>query len=260
MARLLLLAILVSTALGCRTTQTNAPPPPPPSGSALARAFGPKVAPPNKPVEVVKDEPKGPLKSDTVAVFADLQADAAFNNEELAPAERDRRLDEARSKFQKALEQDPKNVEALRGMGRLYTRLGDKERASATYQTALSYHPKNHALTHEAAMAFGRFEDWQTALNLWEHALSLDPANRKYPRMIGLAQVRLGNYEAGFASMVKVCSEAEARTIVARELLDAGQADAGRQQLELALKADPNYTLAQSALTQINGVQPASYR
>ena len=49
------------------------------------------------------------------------------------------------------------------------------------------------------AIRAGRFEDWQSALQLWQHALSVDPDSRKYPRMIGLAQARLGNYEAGFS-------------------------------------------------------------
>lgn len=260
--RLLVTGVILSSmaaALGCRSTQNagfNSTP------NALERAFAPKPPIPGRPVEVVDaNEPKGPLKSETVAVLAELQVDAAFNNEELSVAERDRRLDEARTKFQMAIEQDPKNLEAHRGLGRLYVRLNDKERAAASYQTALTHHPKNHTLCHEAALAFGRFDDWQTALTLWEHALSLDPANRKYPRMIGIAQARLGNFEAGFAAMLKGgIGEAEARSVMARELFDAGQADAGRTQLELALKADPNCALAQQLQTHANGIQPVAFR
>jgi tetratricopeptide (TPR) repeat protein len=258
------LALFFLAAVGCRNTQTTAQMPPGTGGSMIERAFTKSPPGPIKstaPVETVDaKENKTPLKSETVAVFAELQVDATFNNEELTPQERDQRLDEARQKFQKALQQDPKNIEALRGLGRLYTRLGDRDRAAQVYQTAIQAHPRNHMLAHEAALSYGRFDNWEMALQLWQHALSIDPDSRKYPRMIGLAQARLGNYEAGFSTMMKVCGEAEARTVMARELLDAGQTEAGRQQLDLAMKADPTFAPAQQLAQQLSGVQQAGFQ
>lgn len=261
MSRIVLLGIVLGAVLpaGCKNSGPKAATPPGMSqGSTLERIFA--KGPPGPPKTTVPlepaHEPKGPLKSETVAVFADLAVEATFNNEDLTPSERDRRLDDARIKFERALQKDPKNLEALKGLGRLYTRLGDRERAAQIYRTACQHHADNPALVHEAAMSFGRFEDWSTAKALWEHALTLDPASRKYPRMIGLAEVRLGNYEAGFAMLMRVCSEAEARTIMARELMDAGQAEAGKQQLDLALKADPAFAPA----LQMQGVQQAGHQ
>ena len=254
-----------AVAAGCKTTTTPAANPMPQSAnnsSMIDRAFAKGPPGPMKPVATEPEpEMKGPLKSETVAVLADLAVEAAFNNENLTPAERDRRLDEMRQRYQAALHSDPKNVEALRGLGRLYTRLGDREHAAQIYQTAMQLHPKNAMLAHEAALSYGRFEDWQTALALWQHALTVDPESRKYPRMIGLAQARLGNYEAGFNELIKVCSEAEARTVMARELLDAGQTAAGMQQLELARKADPEFGPAKQMMEQMHGnVQQAGYQ
>ncbi len=254
--------ILLAAAVGCKTTKTTSGIPQATStGSMLERVFNKTPPGPLKQPEitpVVEEESNAPLRSDTVAMFADLTVNATFNNNELSASERDRRLDDARLKFQKALEQDPKNLESLSGIGRLYTRLGDKERADLVYQEALKLHPKSAQLAHEAALSYGRFEQWPTALALWKHAMSIDPDSRKYSRLIGLAHARMGNYEAGFAAMMKVCSEPEARTMMARELLDAGQPDASRQQLDLALKADPNFAPAQQLMS--GGLQQAGYQ
>jgi tetratricopeptide (TPR) repeat protein len=264
--------ICAVAAVGCRTgakTVTGTTPAtqlPQGQGSMLERAFGPKVQMPHggmpqSPASMALDDgPKGPLKPETIATFAGLEVDAAFANEELSQSDRDRRIDESRMKFQKALSQDPKNLESLRGLGRLYTRLGDKDRAAQYYTTAMQHHPKNHQLAHEAALSFGRFEDWDKALALWQHAQSIDPENRKYPRMIGLACARLGRFEEGFQVLVKVLGEAEARMVMARELMEMGRPNECRQQVELAVKADPNFAPAVNALNQFNGVQQAGYQ
>jgi tetratricopeptide (TPR) repeat protein len=253
-AQLLLLSSLA--ALGCRSKETAPANPLPSAPNMIDRALNRAPAMPSAPVvyETAADANK-PIKPETIAVMADVQVAAAFQADDIEPAERERRLDEARQRFQKALQQDPKNLDAHRGLGRLYTRLGDRDRALQSYKQAMTHHPRNHAIAHEAAMCCGRFEDWQAALELWQHAQSIDPDNRKYPRMIGLAHARLGNYEAGFNSLVKVVSEAEARTVMARELMEAGHAAAAKEQLDLALKIDPNFAPAQQML----GVQQASH-
>jgi tetratricopeptide (TPR) repeat protein len=265
---IIIIAVFVLGVMGCKNQQTTAsgtPLPPQVQGNAssmIERALSPKPSlpqgPPPQQVEVAKAA--GPLKPETVATFAELEVDAAFNLEELAPAERERRIEAARQKFQKALATDPKSLEAHRGLGRLYTRLGDRDKAMGSYQTALQHHPKNHALLHEAALSCGRFEDWTTALQLWQNAAAIDPDNRKYPRLMGLAMVRLGRLEEGFNVMLKVLPEAEARLVIAREMMHTGHADASRQQVELAVKADPSFAPAVNALTQMNSVQQTGFQ
>ncbi|CAN5428495.1 hypothetical protein BH11PLA2_BH11PLA2_11830 [soil metagenome] len=258
--------IAAVSAVGCRNTpkQTSNMPTPSNGSSMIERMMAPKPAnapnPSSVPVETAVERPKGPLKTETVATFADLQVEAAFSNEELSSAERDRRLDDARQKLQSALQTDPKNLEALRGLGRLYTRVGDRERATQTYTVALQHHPKNHQLIHEAALSAGRFENWDRAVSLWQSALALDPDSRKYPRMIGLAYARLGKFDESFNMMMKVMPEAETRLVMARELMEIGQEAACRQQIELAVKADPKFEPAVNALQQMNGVQQTGFQ
>jgi Tfp pilus assembly protein PilF len=263
---LIVVAGFVVAMAGCRSQDrlsSNMPIPAaakPGGGSMLERAFASKPSMPSAPpmtIEPALERPKGPLKPETVATFAELEVDAVFNNDEFTPAERERRIDAARQKFRLAIQQDPKNLEALRGLGRLYTRLGDREKACQMYATALQHHPKIATLYHEAALCHGRFENWPQAAALWQQALALDPDSRKYPRLIGLASVRQGQFEDGFAWMMKVMPEAEARTVLAREMLEAGHADASRMQLELAVKADPTFA---PAVTALSGIQHAGFQ
>jgi tetratricopeptide (TPR) repeat protein len=261
-------AVLALGAVGCKNKQTlpnGQPLPAAVQGSTsnmVERALAPKgfvpQAPPAAPQpDVVRSN--APLKPETVAAFGELEVDAAFSIEELTPSERENRIEAARQKFVKALATDPKNVEAHRGLGRLYTRLGDRDRAAQAYAAALQHHPKNATLLHEAALSSGRFEEWEQALRLWQTAASFDPDNRKYPRMIGLACVRLGRFDDGFNVLLKVMPEAEARLVVARELMHTGNADGCRQQVELAVKADPTFAPAVNALAQMNGVQQTGF-
>ena len=105
---------------------------------------------------------KGPLKPDTVAALANAQVGAAFDFQEEGTVNPnlDRLADDARLKFQKALETDPKNRDALQGLARLYTRIGDRERAIATLQTLQKHYPNDHKIAYEMALTHARFEDW----------------------------------------------------------------------------------------------------
>jgi Flp pilus assembly protein TadD len=244
----------------------------PKSGNALTRMFAPKSGTPPKfqPPEAVAEAParKGPLKPETVAALANAQVGAAFDfQEEGKPNPNlDRMADEARMKFQKALEADPKNHDALQGLARLYTRLGDRERAVATLQTLLKHHPQDHKAAYELALTHARFEDWAGGVAACQKAIAGDPENRRYQRTLGMLVARTGNFEEGFNTMAAVMPEAEARFTMAKLLTDMEKPDLARQQLDLAAKADPAFVAAQEAMAAAaaaaaaNPVQPVEYR
>jgi tetratricopeptide (TPR) repeat protein len=266
-ARLLVagVAVVAIAVTGCETTpkttsgmpvQTNLPG----QGSMLSRAFGPKFGPTEPTPPPIVDAPKrGPIKAETDVAFADVNVEAAFA-EDRAPQERDGLLDEARQRYQRAIQKDPKSYLAYRGLARLYTRTGDRERAIPAYQNWLHAAPQDHAAAHEMALACARFDDWANAATACEYALNIDPENRRYKRTYGLCLARTGQHDKAFETMLKVMNEAEARTAMARVLFDMGQPDAGREQLALALKADPNFEAArQLQADPTGGIQQASF-
>ena len=65
---------------------------------------------------------------------------------------------------------------------------------------------------------------------------------------------RAGKWEEGFHVMCQVMPEAQARYLMARVLEHQHQPEASRIQLQLAMKADPNYAPARDFLAEMNHV------
>lgn len=264
---------VLAASVGCggtgkkNLTSGVTPPPAADTGNALTRAFAPKPPGPTAPKFQPPAEPpmaeiakkKGPIKPDTMAAFANAQVGAAFDLEEDGNTNPNvnRMADEARAKFQKALEADPKNKDALQGLARLYTRLGDRERATATLQTLVKHHPELHQSAYELALTYARFEDWPNATAACQKALAGDPENRRYQKTLGILIARGGDLERGFDTMARVTPEAEARFTMAKLLQDMDKPELAHQQLQLAVKADPGYAPAQEWLASF-GAQPAT--
>lgn len=261
-------AATVATVVGCGTTGTqvtsNQTPPQALTGqtdSRLARVFGPRAPGPlpHQQQEISADrtatttgaKPTSLLPK-TDVTFADVQVEAAFGSENPTP-DQNRMIDAARARYQKVLAKDPVNVDALRGLARLYTRSGDKERAFATYRQLVQAAPKDHKAMHEFALACGRFDEWQSAAAACEQSLTADPENRRYHRTYGVALARLGQYERSFEAMLKAAPEAEARYTLARVLQDTDQMDMAKQQMQLAAAADPTYAPAKEWLSDPAG-------
>ncbi|QEL13217.1 tetratricopeptide repeat protein [Limnoglobus roseus] len=260
-------ASLLTAGVGCSGTGKKdltsgvTPPPAAGGGNAVSRMFATKppgaTAPKFQPADAVVDsgKKKGPIKPDTIAALANAQVGAAFDFQQDGQVNPnlDRMTDEARMKFQKALEADPKNKDALLGLARLYTRLGDRERAVGTLQTLLKHHPDDHKTAYELALTHARFEDWTGGMAACQRALSGDPENRRYQKTLGILTARSGDLEKGFDTLARVTSEAEARFTMAKLLQDMDRPELAHQQLQLAVKADPTYTPAQEWLASFSG-------
>lgn len=268
----LAVASALAVAVGCRGTgkkdlTSGAATPPAASGSAggsaLSRMLSPKpgapTAPKFQPTDVADAGKKntGPLKAETKVAFTNAQVQTAFDFQEDGSTESLNRVaDDARVKYQKVLEGDPKNKEALQGLARLYTRLGDRERAVATMQTLLKHHPDDHKAAYELALTHARFEDWPSGIAACSKALTADPENRRYQKTLGILVTRSGKMEEGFDILARVLPEAEARFTMAKLLADMDRPDLSQQQLQLAVKADPNFAPAQEWLASLTTGQP----
>lgn len=187
--------------------------------------------------------------------FADTEVDGAFAEGKSA-VERDALIDAARQRYQKVLTADPKNKAALVGIGRLYAKAGDRDRAIESYQAALRNHPKDHELAHKLAALHARFADWPGCADAAKYALSHDPENRTYQKTYGYALSQNGKWQEALESLVKVMSEAEARYFLGRVLADLERLDDAKVQMDLALQTDPNFEPAREFLATIQSVNP----
>jgi hypothetical protein len=231
----------------------------PPSSGGI---FGAKSPPPGMPLESLVPTPhkKGPLSPEFEVAIAETRLQVALA--EPPPPNRDELIDSVRAGFQRALKQNPKHKEALIGVARMYARIDDKEHAIEAYDKYLKHYPKDAEVWNEMAKRRAQWKDMAGAVAACEIAVKHQPDNRTYRKSLGFYQAMMGKWDDALASLCKVMPEAQARHNLAGMLDQAGQPEACRQQLELAVKADPNYAPAReflSDLSQGSGVQQAGF-
>jgi tetratricopeptide (TPR) repeat protein len=160
--------------------------------------------------------------------------------------------DQARQAYQDALKADPAYLPALSGLAHLYVQMDDYERALDTYHRAIQKHPRQASLQHELGMCLARRKDFDQAIVHLQKALELDPESARYTQTLGFTLARAGRIQQSLACLTRVQGKAQAHYNVARMLLHLQQTDEGRQQLTLALEANPQLESARQLLTQLD--------
>lgn len=248
-------------ATGCRTTKEPLPsatlPTPGQSKSSGFLGLGrakPQFGPPPEQVAAARPlrKPGTGMKVETEIIWADTQVESALLEGQPDDV-RNKLLDDARAKYQKALKADPKNKPALVGLARLYAKSGDRDRATQTYTQALHLDPKDHDTAIKLAKTQAQFGDWAGACKSCEYALALDPENRGYRKIYGYCLASSEKWEEAFTTLLthNVMSEADARYFLGRMLFDKDRLQDGKAQLELALKADPTHAESRAVLDEM---------
>lgn len=194
---------------------------------------------PTMPVEVAAPISKEPAKPESLVAIANVQLEAAFD-EKTAAGSKEGLLDMARKGYQKALKQEPKNKSAMLGMAQFYARTGDREKAVEMYKKCLTQYPEAE-IAHEVAIAHARWKDWNGAVAWCDYALKIDPENRSVKKTMGFCQAFAGKWDEAFTTLCQIMPEAQVRHNLAGLLDQMGQTDKCKVQLQLAVKADPNY-------------------
>jgi tetratricopeptide (TPR) repeat protein len=248
--RLCALGGLFAAALGCNRNATQSPygQMPDAGGTQVVRM---PVGGSNKlfggsngasvPVEMAPDPAasKKPLSAETLVALADTQFEAAMD-ERTVPGSKEALLDRARTGYQRALKADPKSKAALRAMAQYYARVGERDKALEMYKRYLTLYPEA-GVAHDVAIAHARWKDMPGAVGWCEYALKIDPENRDVKKTMGFCLARCERWDEAFATLCQIMPEAQARHNLAGMLDQMGHTDASKVQLQLALKADPNF-------------------
>ena len=245
---------LIVGAMGCNRNAVQQTETQPVSGMPMTSAANKSMWGNSKPqpAEVVTEAPKkGPVRPETEVAIADVRLTTALD-EKTPDVNRAAILDMARLGYQKALQQDPKNKAAILGLARYYSRVGDREKTVEWYQKYLTNNPADRDVMHEIAFVFARWRDWTTAVAWCDRALQADPENMSVRKTKAFCLARGGRWEESFAVFLTIMPEAQARYNIARALEHQNYTDASKQQLQLALQADPNFSDARDFLAELD--------
>lgn len=105
------------------------------------------------------------------------------------------RYAEAVGAFNKALKLDNKNIDALRGLARAYSIMGNPKRAEATYRESIAMRPNYWGGYHDLGMFFLRQGDFAGAEKQYLKALELTPENVTALNNLGYAYACMDRYE-----------------------------------------------------------------
>jgi thioredoxin-like negative regulator of GroEL len=162
-------------------------------------------------------------------------------------------LNQSRTAYMQVLEKQPKSMVAMAGLARTYAAMGDRDKALEIYGRCAEMYPNEPRLWYDLGVAQGRFRDWDSAAECFAEAARLDPENKQYRTVCGLTFARLGQTEEAFRWLEKGRNEAEARFLIAKMMRQIDRDDLCRQQLTMALRAQPMYEPAHQMLAQLSG-------
>ena len=207
--------------------------------------------PPRATARKEKDEPKQDLQAATCVALGSTSASSA----ELpgrSPNDQQHLREQARRAYSQALKKDPKNVEALSGLGNLYVAMNDYNKALESFHKATEIDPKKARGWYELGMCQSRVKDWSPALASLQKAVDLDPENRQVVHAYGYCLARAGKYDASYAVFARVDGEAMAHYNLGRMLLHNKEENLARQHLQQAAELDKNMTGATNLLSQMS--------
>jgi Tfp pilus assembly protein PilF len=234
-----LFSLSLCLAQGCTPTtqQVVSPPPPPPQVAAATKKESnlPKVAP----------------KASTAVTLAEYFRVEA-NTPKYTPEQQDELREKARLEYLQALRQEPNNGSAQLGLARLYFDMNNHDQSVAAYQKALKQDPKNVTALYELGMVYARSKEWEPALTHLKAAYTIDPMNKQCATTYGHCLARAGHIDEALTVYRQTMGEALAHYNLARMLHHMNQVDLCRQQLDMALRADPQLSEARELLVQLS--------
>ncbi len=177
-------------------------------------------------------------------------------------AERAGSFDQAAEQYQKALDLEPNNLDAMMGMAHLRDRRSQFTEATVLYQRITEQYPQNAAAWNDLGLCLARRGMLGDSLGALQTAIRLDPAKPLYRNNIAKVLVEMGRNEDALSQLVAVHGPAVGAYNLGYMLQEGGQSAAAVQYFSQALAADPNLTAASQWLRRLQagpapGAMPA---
>jgi tetratricopeptide (TPR) repeat protein len=264
--KLLLAGGLLAGLVGCKSTPAQPEPPPALPTTTLPPAPGlTPPSPPSPPTAKTSgkaaiftadsaDEAKkdGPLAPGTLITFANTCVEAVARDRSKPAAEREKLLTRARELYQQVLAREPKNVDALLGLGHMYHISGEPGKVEEIERRLKAEHSKDAKVWGWMAVRAGQAKQWDAAIQCYHTAAKLDPDNRVYRTHLGFTLARVGRYREGYEWLKTSMKEADARYSLAQMQIHNGHVEVAQEELARALEADPGFKAARDQLATLS--------
>ena len=172
---------------------------------------------------------------------------------------------EARQSYQKVLEKNPKDLEAILGLARIDQVYERYDECNEHLETARKYHPKDPRVFVAKGRMHAARGEWSLAVEEMRTAQKLAPFDPIYDYHLAEAEARSGDYTAALDHFTRSVGPAEAHFNVGYILNEQGRTAEAETHLKKALKLKPDLKQAQTTLAEMQAaratdVLPASFK
>ncbi len=165
--------------------------------------------------------------------------------------EQQKQLPQARESYQKALDLDPRSIDALLGLSRLEQLAGRSVDAEKNLQKAQKLRPKD-PLVHAAwGEYYASQKQWAPAVKKYRDAIELAPDEPLYKHQLAVILSKSGDWEGAFSAFSTIVSTGEAHYNVGYLQHQQGLLVEAERHLRLAVEAKPDLALAAALLAKV---------
>lgn len=161
------------------------------------------------------------------------------------------KFDDAQKQYDRALQADPKDLNALVGLARLHDRQGRSAKALEFYQKAVKAHPKSALVHNDLGLCYGRMQDWRQSAAEFSKACQMAPENTRYRNNLAMSLLETGDEAGALKQLSLGNSPAIGHYNLAFMLSGKDRQDEASRHLQQAISLDPNLTPAREMLAQL---------
>jgi Tfp pilus assembly protein PilF len=166
--------------------------------------------------------------------------------------EKDGKIREAISLYERARQIDPKQRIVCRRLAVLFDRAGDQLQAAKEYDEAIKLFPKDADLWNDIGFFHYNRGRWADAEKSLRQAIALQPKHERAWINLGMTLSQEGKYDEGLAAFMKAVPQGQACCNLAFILTAQGKRDEARKMYQMALSHEPDLEIARTALAKLN--------
>ncbi|MDA7977961.1 MAG: tetratricopeptide repeat protein [Pirellulales bacterium] len=255
---------VLATSFGCSATETSSGYAPSFTSGGPASANPQNIAQGNStsPWDRVKNfvvgtstpvEPVNAPLAPEISLTSPVQSSPNLSTRLAQVAEQSQNRAGAIEHYRRALEQDPRHIDAVMGLARLYDREGDFATATTLYLQAVAIEPGNASVQNDLGLCYARQSRFEEAESALQKAVTAAPDGQLYRNNLATVQVELRKYDAALESLRATHAPEIAEYNLGYLLSQKNEHALARAHFQAALRLKPQFTEAEAALAALGG-------